>query len=125
MIHSLFRRLFPELPPHERLALDFRVTPDEARRVLDRVNGDAHKATMLLVYAARWHRDVDGALADFGPHLREGLMIWEDTIEGRMAMASWKLAQALAPRRWWLDAFDRIDSRARRAWQNRNTVLGE
>lgn len=116
MIHSLFRRLFPELPPHERLALDFRVTPDEARRVLDRVNGDAHKATMLLVYAARWHRDVDGALADFGPHLREGLMIWEDTIEGRMAMASWKLAQALAPRRWWLDAFDRIDSRARRAW---------
>ena len=116
MIHSLFCRLFPELPPHERLALDFRVTPADTQRVLERVGGDADKAKTLLVYAARWHRNVDMALADFEPRIREGLGIWEDTIEGRMAMASWKLAQALAPRRWWLDAFDRIDSRARRAW---------
>ena len=116
MIRALFRRLFPELPPHERLALDFRVAPAEAQRVLDRVDGDTHKATVLLVYAARWHRDVSEALADFGPHIREGLAIWEDTVEGRTSMASWGLAQALAPRRWWLDAFERIDSRLRRAW---------
>ncbi len=116
MIRSLFRRLFPELPTADRLALDFRVTPSEAQRALDRLDGDAHKATLLLVYAARWHRDVDGALADFGAHVREGLTIWEDTVEGRRMMASWRLAQAIAPRRWWLDVFDRIDSRARRAW---------
>ena len=115
MIRSLFRRVFPEPTPAERLALDFAVAPHEAQRVLDRLGGDTHKATVLLVYAARWRRDVDGALEDFGPRVAEGLKVWEGTVEGRMAMRSWQVAQA-APRRWRLATFDRVYHRARRAW---------
>jgi len=123
MIRALFRRLFPELPPHERLALDFCVTPDEARRVLERVGGDERKATIVLLFAASNGRDVGGAIEDLCRD--DYVQRWHGTVEGQRVWLSWQMAQALAPRRWWLDAFDRIDSRARRAWQNRNTVLGE
>ena len=114
MIRSLFRRLFPDPPPAERLALDFRVTPGEAQRVLDRVNGDERRATIVLLCAASGGHGVDGAIDDL---CREDYVErWHGTVEGQRVWRSWQMAQALAPRRWWVDAFDRIDSRFRRAW---------
>ena len=38
------------------------------------------------------------------------------TVAERRVLLSWRLAQQVAPRRWWLDAWVAIDGRMRRAW---------
>jgi hypothetical protein len=116
MIRAFLRRLLPEPTAAERLADDFAVTPDEAQRALDRA-GDERRATLVLLYAATNARSVEGALEDlFSVPGFDGVTAWGDTVEGRRVLLSWRLAQQLAPRRWWLDAWVAIDGRMRRAW---------
>ena len=116
MMRSFLRRIFPKPTVAERLAGDFAVTPNEAQRALDRA-GDEHRATLDLLYAATNARSVDGALEDlFSVPGFDGVARWGDCDEGRRVLLSWRLAQQVAPRRWWLDAWVAIDGRMRRAW---------
>lgn len=100
MLGYLLSRLSPPTTPAQRLALAFAVSEQDVARVLDML--DEHRATPLLLYAAKWNRSVDGALLDFGArggpaYLAEGLTIWEGTIEGRTAALAWQASKVAGP----------------------------
>lgn len=103
MLRFLLSKLSPPTTPAQRLAVAFAVSEQDAKLALDRLKDtehpedDEHRATLLLLYAAKWHRTVHGALEDFGPHLREGLTIWEGTIEGQSALLAWRAAKVAGP----------------------------
>lgn len=118
MLRFLLSKLSPPTTPAQRLAVAFAVSERDAERVLDRVGGDECRAEVFLLYAAKWHRGIDGALEDFSEYIgperfAEALTFWEGTIEGRTAVLSWQAAQIAGPFRLRLTVkFMRDSSRA-------------
>jgi hypothetical protein len=116
VIRSFLRRLFAEPTSAERLARLFPVHPDHAQRALDRVGGDEHRATLILLYGAANARSVYGAIEDlFSVPGFDGVQAWADSVEGRRVWLAWQMAQP-APASLRLRATGKIDRWLRGAW---------